>query len=442
MSHEPPQRDPLKSDCNDPTLTVPATKGDVAQIFTAINAIADKVDTFKTSTTTLINGVNSRISTLEKDIADGSMTGGDLTDPQSGFSSFLSLATPTDPVSAVTPSHLDTGNPPSKHGLDSDEDDHSKDDHKKPKRKKLKKHKRDRPSSSSSDSDSDTQQMDPYMQEIMQEYETTKPKYLEDPTTAPIQPPLAQMLETWFWSVYSSDEVKTELCKPLRPSNASALIPTKIRSNEAIFRSLSVQALSKDMPSRFIQNAFMKSTQPLAIVWDTLIQLENFLKSNKQSLSFKLSNSFSVDFQVLRKHMDQALRLLGIANSQMVVHRKDLLSHYLNKDFKKICKKHIAFDHWMFGSNLKALLEDTARVNKLVQQNKPSPPSQNTAQKLSFFRKGGGQPGPRNTQQRGKSQFGQGRGFGRGWQVTSSNIQSPPVQNKSGNPQQKQQTKR
>ena len=277
------------------------------------------------------------------------------------------------------------------------------------------------------------------MQELMQEYEITKPKYLEDPTTAPIQSPLAHTLETWFWSVYSKEEVKTELSKPLRPSNAMALIPTCI--NEPIFRSLSPQALNKDMPVRFIQNAFMKSSQPFAIVWEALIRLESHLKASKSSLSYKFSDTLSIDFQYLRKNMDQGLRLLGIANSQMVVHRKDTLSQYLNKDFKKICKSHIPFDQWMFGSNLKALLEDTARVNKLVQQNKP-PQTVSAPAKQSFFRRGGGLTGSRTNQQlRGRSHQGRGRGFARGWQIQSSSP-SPQNQSKPGNLQNKQQTKR
>ena len=93
-----------------------------------------------------------------------------------------------------------------------------------------------------------------------------------------------------------------------------------------MFRSLESHALSKDMPCRFIQNAFMKGTQPLVIVWETLIQLENYLKTSGKNLQVKFSNNLTIDFQQLRKLLDQSLRLLGIANSQMVVHRKDILS--------------------------------------------------------------------------------------------------------------------
>ena len=416
---------------SDPKSTVPATKGDVASIFTAINAIADKVDSFKTSTTDLINGVNQRITTLEKDLADGSTTGDNQDNTTLGLSS-LFKTNPSTLSTSVLSSPLRSSMSAKRHFLSDDDDNQSK-----PKKKKSKKKKKPTPSSSDSSSDSKQDHLDPFMQEIMQEYEVTKPKYLEDPTTASIQVPLATMLETWFWSVYSNEEVKNELCKTSRPANAPALIPTKI--NEAIFRSLSPQALTKDMPTRFIQNAFMKAAQPVSIVWDTLIQFENHLKATQTPMSHKFSDSLTVDFQLLRKHLDQALRLLGIANSQMVVHRKEILSQFLNKDFKKICKKHIAFDQWMFGSNLKTLLEDTARVNRLVQQNKPQPASPPPS-KTTFFRRGRGQQTVQSNQ-RGKSQFARGRGYRRGWQV-QSNIQNPPAHNKPGNPPGKQQTKR
>ena len=320
---------------------------------------------------------------MEKDLADTSHETGDpehngtLASP---FAVFLSSSTNKDTTSPFQN--------PLKRTIHHDHD-RDEDDLKKPKKKKVKKRKH-QPSSSSDSSDHHSE-VDEQMQEILDKYQCTKPKYLEDPVTTPIPDALASMLETWFWTVYSKDEVKAELAKPLHPSNASALIPTKI--NEAIFRSLSPQALSKDMPSRFIQNAFMKSSQPFAIVWNTLIQLENHLKSVRSPLNFKFSDSLDIDFQLLRKNMDQGLRLLGIANSQMVVHRKDTLAQFLNKDFKKICKSHIAFDQWMFGSNLKTLLEDTARVNCLVQQNKPSPTSSKSSAQ-PFFWGHGGPPGP------------------------------------------------
>ena len=315
MSHD------LASGKSDSAESAAISKADISKIFVAINAIADKVDTFNTSLTT-------RLDTLEKDLADGSSVGDGLqptNDPPRSINLDSLFNTSKNTVTS------------NKRSLDTDCTAVSP---KRPRRKKSKKKKKQDSSDSSSSSDSD-QEVNPQLQEMIDDWEVTKPKYLEDPTTNPIQAPLAPMLETWFWSVYSNEEVKAELSKTSRPVNSPALIPTKI--NEAIFRSLNPQALNKDMPLRFIQNAFMKASQPVAVVWDMLIQIENHLKANRASTSITMSNDLTVDFQFLRKQLDQALRLLGIANSQTVVHRKEILSQFLNKDFKKICKKHIAF---------------------------------------------------------------------------------------------------
>ena len=171
--------------------------------------------------------------------------------------------------------------------------------------------------------------------------------------------------------MYSKEEVKSELAKPFRPGNADALIPPKI--NEAVYRSLNPAALTKDLPTRFVQNAFMKASQPFVHVWSTLIKIEANLKAANSPCQIPCSDDFTVDFMQLHKQMDQGLRLLGIVNSQMVVHCKDVLAQFLKKDFKKLCKPHVPFDQWMFSSNLKTLLDDTIRVNRMVQQNKAQP---------------------------------------------------------------------
>ena len=91
----------------------------------------------------------------------------------------------------------------------------------------------------------------------------------------------------------------------------------------------------------------------------------------------------------------------------------------------------------MFGSNLKALLEDTARVNHLVQQNKPA---QNPSTPRSFSRGRGNQSAQRGFQH-GRFPKQQGRGLGRGWQL-NTNTQNQQNLSKSGQNQAKQTTKR
>lgn len=410
------------------------------------------IQNLQSNTTAQIQNLTTRIDTLERDIADGSEQGDSSKNIPTvpSFTSRLAATTPSLPAAttpsfqSTTPSSFQTfsDHNSAKHHLVHESDSDTAKRHKTNNPSDVKSSKKHRhkkksvPSDSElSSSDNDTH-LDEQMIELMNEYAGSKPKYLEDPTTSDIPQPLADILRTWFWSIYSKEEVKVELAKPLRPANATALIPTKI--NEAVFRSLSTPAIIKDMPTRFIQNAFMKSSQSFATVWSTLITLENHLKATNQPLQVAASDTLTVDFLQLRKMMDQGLRLLGIANSQMVVHRKDILSQFLHKDFKKLCKSHVPFDQWMFGTNLKTLLEDTIRVNRMVQQNRPPQKSQ----KPSFSRGRGGHPAPRRGSFTNQGyQQGRGKGFAKGWQQ-GNNTHNPHLMKKAGKSQNQQQTQK
>ena len=422
---------------------------DLATILAAIQGLEQ-------STNTQISQLLNRLGDLERDLAENShdesnhgktvpglsatVTTTTITTASADFQSFLAGSIPSVVPSVVPPrQHFLTQTPVtqvafgssfvtnSKHPLsDHDSDCTSPKCPKKKKKKKKSRHSSSDSESSSESSDPEHKLVDEQMEELMKNYETSKPKYLEDPTTDEIPTPLAHLLETWFWSVYSKEEVKAELQKTLRPSNANALIPTKI--NEAVFWSLSPAAHQKDMNIRFIQNAFMKASQPFASVWATIISLENHLKAKGSDLQF-VCDDLTIDFLQLRRNLDQGLWLLGIANSQMVIHRKEILAQFLHKDFKNLSKRHVPFDQWMFSSNLKGLLEDTIRVNRMVQQNKPT-----TSQ---VPKKGYGCRRGQHQQQRrgifgGNFQHQCGRGFAKGWQFTN-NIQQQQNAKKTGN---------
>ena len=288
------------------------TQTDTEKIFALLSGLSIKFSNLESKTDQVaqsVTSVSSRILELEKDLADDSKD----RSFQSGSHSGDKQKTDNPPLSLLdkmsnshkVPKTLTSSpikRPGSPHLNLSLDRSVSSPPRKKSKKKKVKSSR----VSSSEDEGSDAPSIvDVQMEELLDEYKTTKPKYLEDPTTSPIQDSLAKMLETWFWTVYSKEEVKTELAKPLRPENAHALIPTKI--NEAIFRSLSQQALSKDMPSRFVQNAFMKASQCFSIVWSTLIAFENFLKASDMDVVSTFSSSLTIDFQALRKQMAQGL---------------------------------------------------------------------------------------------------------------------------------------
>ena len=228
------------------------TQGDMSRLFTTLNAITSRFDDLEKSTTTMVNSVNSHILQLEKDLADDSTSAvhdffSPTSDPVLTHSLFgtsymtthsVSTASsniPLTTVSGTKSSILDILSKDKSKRKHYDDSDGSTPEPRKKKHRKHKKSKHRYDTSSDSES-SNSVIMDEQMEELINEYKSTKPKYLEDPVTVPIPEPLAKTLETWFWSVYSRDEVKAELAKPSHPSNDDALIPTRI--NEAVFRSL------------------------------------------------------------------------------------------------------------------------------------------------------------------------------------------------------------
>ena len=281
---------------------------DLQKVLQLVSGFSSQLSDLKTSTETMISRVNECINTLEKDLAESETASqhghSNTTSHENGSATEInptgSLLSKFTSDSIVSPSTIPSS--PLKRNFHKIDDNFSKNDEDlssiSSKKRKHKKSKKSKDFSFSSSDSAEDSELDVQMEELMDEYKATKPKYLEDPTTTPIQDCLAKMLETWFWTVYSKEEVRTELAKSLQPENAAALIPTRI--NEAIFRSLSAQALSKDMPSCFVQNAFMKASQPFAVIWSTLIALENFCKSHKMSCSTKFSETLSIDFQFLR----------------------------------------------------------------------------------------------------------------------------------------------
>ena len=258
---------------------------DLNLVFNLMTQLLNKFNTMDKNTSQLISDVTKHISDLEKDIIDGSsLTSSndkdnekDL-DYQNPFPSLLDGSSlNTDPQHTGTkPYHNAVTGKPFLTGFSTSDDDVPPKKRKTvpvngfndesifSKRKRNKESKQGKSSSTRGDSSSedDVDDIDPQMHDLMFEYQASKSKYLEDPTSPPLPDPLAKILETWFWSIYSKDEVKAELAKSVRPENAHALIPTCI--NETVFHAISPAGLSKDMPYRFIQNAFMKTSQPLS----------------------------------------------------------------------------------------------------------------------------------------------------------------------------------
>ena len=206
------------------------------------------------------------------------------------------------------------------------------------------------------------------LDKIKAEYETTKPRVLEDVTTDPIPHQLMSTLETWMWKCYNSDEIKAAQEKARRPNNATALIPLKME--EEVFHALNPRGRAFDAKYRFIQNALMKGIQPIAIVWSKVINAITSLQSYRgdDNPFLMIMPKLSLNLLQMKAEFDLGLCLLGMANSQLGFRCWLSLKQHLSPGFRRLCDEHNPLNQWMFGGNIKTTIEDTMRVNHMMQQ--------------------------------------------------------------------------
>ena len=138
--------------------------------------------------------------------------------------------------------------------------------------------------------------------------------------------------------------------------------------NEELYHSISLDGKFLDRPFCYIQNALGKGAQPLVSVWYKIIQCQSILKKQNPDKSAVLTIGpiMEVDFAKLRELLDLSLRLFGMASSQLVIQKRLDLGSFVAPGFQKLCKDHVPFTRWMFGENMKNQIEDTSKINRMV----------------------------------------------------------------------------
>ena len=114
----------------------------------------------------------------------------------------------------------------------------------------------------------------------------------------------------------------------------------------------------------------MKGAQPIAIVWSKVINAITSLQTYKgdDNPFLMVTPKLSLNLLQMKAELDLGLRLLGMANSQLGFRRRLSLKQHLSPGFCWLCDEHNALNQWMFGGNIKSMIEDTMRVNHMMQQ--------------------------------------------------------------------------
>lgn len=126
-----------------------------------------------------------------------------------------------------------------------------------------------------------------------------------------------------------SDEVLTETQNRYnRPENCDCLETTKV--NHLIWDKLKSETRSSDIKLQRVQTNLVKGVIPIVSLIEKLINSRE-----------KIGDVFDVD-EVVKKATD-SIALIGAANFDLNMRRRDNIKHELNEDYKHLCSSTIPF---------------------------------------------------------------------------------------------------
>lgn len=151
-----------------------------------------------------------------------------------------------------------------------------------------------------------------------------------------------------------SDEVLTETQNRYnRPENCECLTTTKV--NHLIWDKLKPDTRSTDIKLQRVQSTLVKGVIPMVSIVEKLVAARD--KVPKDAL----------DVPGLIKAATDAIALIGAANFELNMRRRDNIKPELNEDYKHLCSSTVPFTESLFGddSELSKQLKDLAEATKV-----------------------------------------------------------------------------
>ena len=261
-----------------------------------------------------------------------------------------------------------------------------------------------------------TEDMDPVVNSksldvLLAKYAACGPQEEPDPTTAPILDSLAGQLNKWFHGYVAPSEIKRLQEKAELPGNATALKPIKI--NAELYYAIASDGVQQDKPLSYIGQAITKGCQPLADLWNTLVDADVKYKDANNTPDkdtvLTVFPGLTLNLTKLHDQLSLALMILGNANVQVAQLRRDHFKPYVHYDYHELLRHTNALGENIFGDNLKEKIGDLTKIKQVTRQMKGRKrkrrlPSHRSSRSRGFLgRRGGGGRGhsSRNRGRRG-----------------------------------------
>jgi len=145
-----------------------------------------------------------------------------------------------------------------------------------------------------------------------------------------------------------------------RPANCDGLVVTQ--TNQMIWEAMSPVARSSDKKMQNIETSVVKSATILTKVVEKMAKMEGELKND--------------NFSKLIDDCNDALALMGHANKQINLTRKDFLRPELKREYSHLCNHNRPYTKYLFGDDVSKSareIEDCSKISNRMFQNRPGP---------------------------------------------------------------------
>ena len=181
-----------------------------------------------------------------------------------------------------------------------------------------------------------------------------------------VSPKLAELVNSWMCVAPKREHIKEMFANALVPENVESLLPVKI--NEALYVRLPFKAKFNDQRLRGINTFFSRGVGPLLSAIDKLMQAEGLLNTTKSATTVDKTvltiDDFKIDLKQVRVWLGNALHILAVGNSVVLLKRRNLLKPYLDQKFHGLLKPSNPVSQELLGPDLEQKIAEGTRVSE------------------------------------------------------------------------------
>jgi hypothetical protein len=234
----------------------------------------------------------------------------------------------------------------------------------------------------------------PLLSKAASKFKVNKPK-----NDVAVDEELAEIVGSLMSEAIPDDALKEQYEKYQKPENVPKLVTPRV--NTIIWDKLPSEARTMDSKMQKVQNGIITG----AVIVTQVVQQLMQLKYDRVPID-------SVAEGLTDKLLD-GLAMMGHANRETTMRRRELIKPTLNEDYKQLCWPSVQSTEWLFGDDISKTLKDIGEGQKLGKK----------FTSFGYRGRGRGQWRGRGTWRRGwgrgfsgnwRGNYGGGRGRGRG----------------------------